>query len=378
MKLQNPFPEYGYFGSEYFCDREKETANLIDALQNGSNVTLMAPRRIGKTGLIHHAFERMKIEDKAVQCFYADIFPAKTFTQMVELITNAVMGKLDTKSQSLKRRFNQFISSMRPTMVPDAYSGLPSFSFSIEPQHSHQTLKQVFEYMKALEQPCYLALDEFQQVSTFKEIGGDAYIRSLIQLSPNIHLIFSGSQQHLLSEMFISPKHPFFNSSQIMTIKEIALDRYYEFSNHFFLKQNREIPHDVFTYIYELVDGQTGYIQKILNRLYRTPDAPISIEDVHRVVIEIIGEQEVYFQNIYNLMTTNQAKLITAIAKEGVVSKPTEQKFIHQYLLPAPSSINTALKTLINNEIIYRKANGDYIVYDRFFRIWLKHLGISF
>ena len=131
MKLQNPFPEYGYFGSEYFCDREKETANLIDALQNGSNVTLMAPRRIGKTGLIHHAFERMKIEDKAVQCFYADIFPAKTFTQMVELITNAVMGKLDTKSQSLKRRFNQFISSMRPTMVPDAYSGLPSFNHSI-------------------------------------------------------------------------------------------------------------------------------------------------------------------------------------------------------------------------------------------------------
>jgi len=56
MKLENPFPEYGYFGSEYFCDREQETEELIDALVNGSNVTLMAPRRIGKTGLISHAF----------------------------------------------------------------------------------------------------------------------------------------------------------------------------------------------------------------------------------------------------------------------------------------------------------------------------------
>ncbi len=41
MKLENPFPEYGYFGPEYFCDREQETEELISALVNGSNVTLM-------------------------------------------------------------------------------------------------------------------------------------------------------------------------------------------------------------------------------------------------------------------------------------------------------------------------------------------------
>ncbi len=28
MKLENPFPEYGYFGPEYFCDREHETEEL--------------------------------------------------------------------------------------------------------------------------------------------------------------------------------------------------------------------------------------------------------------------------------------------------------------------------------------------------------------
>ena len=51
MKLENPFPEYGYFGSEYFCDREQETEELINALVNGSNVTLMAPRRIRGGGI---------------------------------------------------------------------------------------------------------------------------------------------------------------------------------------------------------------------------------------------------------------------------------------------------------------------------------------
>ena len=106
MKLENPFAEYGYFGSEYFCDREKETETLIDALRNGSNVTLMAPRRIGKTGLIHHVFEQMRAKDKRVQCFYVDIFPTKTFAQMVQFMANAIIGRLDTPSQSVKRKLN--------------------------------------------------------------------------------------------------------------------------------------------------------------------------------------------------------------------------------------------------------------------------------
>ena len=72
MKLHNPFPEYGYFGAEYFCDREEETEKLIEALFNGSNVALMAPRHIGKTGFIHHVFEQMKRRDKNLQCFYVD------------------------------------------------------------------------------------------------------------------------------------------------------------------------------------------------------------------------------------------------------------------------------------------------------------------
>lgn len=194
---------------------------LMDALRNGSNVTLMAPRRIGKTGLIHHVFERMKAEDKRVQCFYVDIFPTKTFSQMTQFVANAVLGKLDSPSKAIKRKLNNLMAALRPTMSLDPVSGMPSFSFTVMPDQARDTLTQVFEYMKESEQECYLAIDEFQQVSRYSEIGADAFIRSIIQFVPNVHLIFSGSQQHLLADMFMSPKHPFFNSSQIMTIKEI-------------------------------------------------------------------------------------------------------------------------------------------------------------
>ena len=374
MKLENPFPEYGYFGAAYFCDREQETETLVSALRNGSNVTLMAPRRIGKTGLIHHVFDRMKSMDKSVQCFYVDVFPTKTFSQMVQFIANAVMGKLDTPSKSLKRKLEQYVAALRPTVTPDPITGMPAFSFNVVPDNARETLAQVFEYIKESGRQCYLAIDEFQQVSHYSEIGADAFIRSIIQFIPNVHLIFSGSQQHLLAEMFMSPKHPFFNSSQIMTIKEIDSEKYWKFANGFFSKQGRLMLQDVFAYLYDMVDGQTWYIQKILNRLYRTPKKELSRDTVNMVVNEILAEQEINYQNNYNLLTENQALLLTAIARQGVVSAPTSLEFVLRYRLPAPSSIKLALKSLQDKEYVYQTPQGDYLVYDRFFGMWLKRL----
>lgn len=372
MKLQNPFPEYGYFGPEYFCDREEETKHLTEALLNGSNVTLMAPRRIGKTGLIHHVFNQMKRQDKNVQCFYVDIFSTKTFSQMVQFLANAIVGKLDSSSQSVRRKLSAFVTALRPTMTPDPVTGMPTFSFTVMPENARQTLEQVFQYMKNSEKQCFLAIDEFQQVSHYSELNVDALIRSVIQFIPNVHIIFSGSQQHILADMFMSPNHPFFNSSQIMTIKEIDQSRYLSFANGFFAKQKREMSEEAFSLLYNMVDGQTWYIQKILNRLYRTPDGSLDNNDVLHAVNSIIGEQEINYQANYNLLTENQAALITAIACQGVVAAPTALDFVVRYRLPAPSSIKMALQSLQDKEFLFHDPSKGYMVYDRFFGMWLK------
>lgn len=60
MKPNNPFLISGYYSPEYFCNREQETQTITDALYNGRNLTLIAPRRMGKTGLIKHVFPRLK------------------------------------------------------------------------------------------------------------------------------------------------------------------------------------------------------------------------------------------------------------------------------------------------------------------------------
>lgn len=68
--IVNPFICQGYCGPDYFCDRVDETQNLISSLENGRNVTLISPRRLGKTGLIWNAFHQIKTEKKDAVCIY--------------------------------------------------------------------------------------------------------------------------------------------------------------------------------------------------------------------------------------------------------------------------------------------------------------------
>ena len=372
-ELNNPFVAYGYKGAAYFCDREAETEKIVKGLSNERNITLIAPRRIGKTGLIHHVFANIREQQPNICCIYFDILATKTLDQFVQLMARNVIGRLDSTSQTALRKVQDFFSAFRPTMTFDANTGMPTFSLDIVKSQEEQSLKRIFEYLEQSEKRCYIAIDEFQQITKYPEADTEALLRSFIQFVPNVYFIFAGSKQHMMSDMFLSPERPFYQGAQIVNIKEIDKQVYYHFADTLFQKYGRQLPETVFHYLYEKVDGQTWYVQAILNRVYSNSRQKDMISEaiVDVAIQELIDEQEVAFENYYSSLTTNQAALILAIAKERHVKSPMAQAFISKYRLPALSSIKTALERLSESQFIYQY-DGGYIVYDRFFGMWLR------
>lgn len=174
----------------------------------------------------------------------------------------------------------------------------------------------------------------------------------------------------MMTDMFLSAKRPFYQSSQILNLPLINLDEYHRFANRWMGTRNLTMDPDTFAYLYNKVDGQTWYIQDILNRLYQN-GKEITTAEIDDVTLELVNEQEVAFVNYYDSLTDNQAALLSAIAQDKAVTSILSQDFISRHNLPAASSISLALKTLINREFIY-KYNGSYIIYDRFFGMWLR------
>ena len=180
MKPNNPFLISGYYSPEFFCDREQETRTILDALHNGRNVTLIAPRRMGKTGLIRHAFYRLKEQQPDIVTFYLDIYSTQSLGDFVRLLAAAVLGKLDSAPQKAFSRISQFLRSCRPVFTFDEMTGVPKVTIDVAPAEEENTLKEIFEYLGSSEKRCYVAIDEFQQIAEYQEKGVEALLRSYI------------------------------------------------------------------------------------------------------------------------------------------------------------------------------------------------------
>ena len=372
IKLQNPFVTGGYVSPEYFCDREKEAEQLSKYIQNGNNVTLISTRRMGKSGLIHHCFNDAEIA-KEYTTFFVDIYATKSLNDFVFLLSKNIFNQLKSASRKVLESFLITLKSLRPEISFDE-QGMPSLALSIgDIRKPEMSLDEIFQFLNASVKPCIVAIDEFQQITKYPETNTEALLRTFIQQSPQIRFVFSGSQRHIMGEMFNSAARPFFASTSTMYLEAIEKQKYIEFSQRHFKRCHREITAETVEKIYDLFEGTTWYIQKTLNTLFgETAEGSCCgverMEDIIQLIVD--SNKYTYSENMFRL-PEKQGKLLISIAKDGKILSPTSSDFVKKHNLISASSIQAALKGLIEKEFVTRNEQG-YAVYDKFFEIWLR------
>ena len=371
--LQNPFVVGRYVSDKYFCDREKETDFLIRQVQNGRNVALISPRRMGKTGLILHTLNKPDIADN-YHTFFIDIYATGSLAEFVYLLGKAVYEDLKPKQEKLKERFFQIIKSLRMGFKLDPITGEPGLDIGIgdirEPQ---TTLDEIFEYLESADRPCIVAIDEFQQICGYEEKRVEAILRTRIQQCKQTLFIFSGSKRHLMNNMFNTSSKPFYQSAISMGLDPIPVDVYADFAAGMFESHGKHIAKDVIGNVYDQFEGCTWFVQMMMNELFALT-AQGECCNVDKVMVakeNVIHSQEGAYKELLAQLAPRQKAVLQAIAKDGRVSGITSASFISRYGLSSASSVQSAVKSLLKNDIITQE-NGEYRVYDYFFGEWLR------
>ena len=144
--IRNPFVIGKYLSDKYFCDRSEETAFLRKQVENGRNVALISPRRIGKSGLIQHLFNQPDIKEH-YHLFFVDIYATTSLSELVYVLGKEIYEQLKPKSTAWKERFFQIITSLRLGAKLDPSTGLPTLDLGLgDIQAPQTTLDEIFAY----------------------------------------------------------------------------------------------------------------------------------------------------------------------------------------------------------------------------------------
>ncbi len=368
----NPFPVLDYISPEYFCDRKNETKDVISAFSSGRNVTLISVRRLGKTVLLKHILHKLS-RRRGIRVLYIDILPTENLSDFIKTFSEAIIND-EKENRGFLEKISKLITAIRGKLVFDDLSGVPSVEVSLKnEQEGELSIQKIFEYLAAQKEKYIIAIDEFQQITEYPEKNVEAILRTNIQHQHKDNFIFSGSSKHTLTSIFSDYGKPFYQSSDILELGRIKTAVYARFIKKHFEKASKEIEIELIKKQIEIYHNHTFYVQYFFNRLFEKIGSKADEEDFDFVAKLILMEREYVFYNYRNLLSSLQYNVMVAIAKEGGVAQINSGKFLSKYKLSQPSSVTSAVKSLIEKEMIYFE-DGKYQIYDVYFEKWLRKM----
>lgn len=376
MKMyRNPFIVTGYIEPEYFCDRINESERLVKSIVNGNNIVIISPRRMGKTGLIEFCYNKPEISS-VYYTFFIDILHTSSLREFTYLLGKTIYDSLLPRSKKMANTFIRALKSISGKFGFDAVTNLPVFNIELgDIEHPEYTLDEIFKYLENADRRCIVAIDEFQQIAKYPEKNIEALLRTYIQKQSNSNFIFAGSERHMMQEMFLSSARPFYLSADMLELKAIIPEIYIPFITGHFSKCNKTIDNDTVKYVYDLFDGHTYYIQKTFNESFAatSENGICSKEIVLKAIDNIVESYDTLYREILSNIPEKQKLLLYAIAKEGEAERIMSSDFIKRHKLISASSVQSAVKKLLDKEII-TEINGTYSITDRFFAIWINRI----
>lgn len=368
--MKNPFVFSKLVKGENFCDR-KELLVLKKYIENAQNVVLFSKRRYGKSSLIKELFENHLSDD--FLCIYADIYAINDENSLAGVLykSSASAFKLDFSSllKTLKELFSRASFSINL-----ANNGEIELEPRLTSKSIEESLEDIFssleKYAKKEGKKVVFAIDEFQQISAL-EHKVEALFRSYTQSLEHVCFVFLGSKEHLLTQIFTSPKRAFYKSSALLELEVINQDSFFSFCQKKFCDTNKILEKTAFELLYTLSKGESWLVQNICYHLWEKYDN-ISISELKDCIFELIDMQDGLYRNFYERFSQNQQIALNIVAKSA--DKQNQGLLNKENLLDfniSKASLASALKSLEKDEIIIKQSSL-YEIYDTLFALWIR------
>jgi uncharacterized protein len=374
----NPFRFGPLALDQGFTDREDELAELLADMRNGQDVLLYAPRRYGKSSLVLTAAQQLVADGALVG--YCDLLRVTTKERFAAAIAKTIHRDIDSgASQALDRAADLFRSlRIRPTMELDPEDASLSFSFRATKRKADldETIEALLELLGRLEEErkrrVVMIFDEFQEIVEL-DPHFPRLMRAVFQSQPDVCHVYLGSKRHVLDRIFSDENEPFWRSAKRLELGRIAPAKFARFVRERFESTDKGIDDDALNRLLEITEGHPYATQELAYEVWQgVPSGfPAHAADVEAALERVLRSEHTYLESLWEDTPTPQRQFVLALSTDPT-SSPYSAGYRLEHDLPAPSTLQSAIRTLERREIVGRTQDGVLRIAEPLFADWVR------
>ena len=357
---------------ENFTDRVNETKRLKMDFENGINVILVSPRRIGKSSIVRKVMK--EVIDPKIKIVYLDIYDCRSEYDFYNRFAAELLKQTANKTEQVIKNIQKFLVRLTPKIAfsPDLTSEY-SLSLGITPQnYDPEEILQLPEKI-GLSQGVHIVvcIDEFQQIGEMSDsLAIQKRLRGIWQHQRHVSYCLFGSKKHMMAQLFLNRKMPFYQFGEMMYLNKIPTADWVPFICSRFESQGKQIPEELARCICETVDGNSSYVQQLAWNVLAETEKTTTEQDFYRGVDALLAQCSALFEEQLKGLTAYQINFIRALC-DGVRTDFGSKAILEKYNLGSKSNIARIKATLQDKEMIDFDQDGVYLE-DPVFRIWYK------
>lgn len=370
---ESPF-QYGRLATrDNFIDRVTERASLKQMLFSGINVSLISPRRWGKSSLVKIAMDELATERKDVRICYLDAFSIDNVEDFYSKFASAVVFCTSNKIEKAWSDAKKYLGGIIPGLtISDGLNDILTINFKHNPlQENHAQILNLPEKIasdKGIR--IIVCIDEFQQLAEMDGYADlEGKMRSAWQHHKCVSYCFYGSKKHMMMEIFNDSQKPFYRFSETMFLGKIAQKDWVPFIIGGFRKTSKSISEEFAVKICEYTERHSWYLQQLSYFVWSDTQTEVTEEVMNHAFRRVIDTNAPMFMSDVEKLTASQREMLKAIiaGETQLSSSGTRGRFRLGNLTTI-----TRNKKVLEAKSFIDSNDGMLEVSDPIFRVWFK------
>lgn len=359
-------------GGDNFTDRIEETKRIKLDFENGINVILISPRRMGKTSLIKKVISEM--DSPEIKVVYMDIYDCRSEYDFYNRFAGTMMKSTGNQLEQVMENIKRFLVRVSPKL---SFSPEPNSEFSVSlgitpKDYSPEEILDLPERI-AKEQgiKIVVCIDEFQQIGEFADsLIVQKRLRGVWQHHQHVSYCFFGSKKHLMENIFQSRRMPFYQFGEMLHLKCIPTEYWVPFICSRFEKYGKKISEEYAARICHTVKNYSSYVQQLAWNVMAETEIEVNEESFTEGFNALLEQNSSLFIQQTEGLTTYQLNFIRLLCN-GIHSGFNTQSVVELYSLGSKSNVDRIKKCLIDRELITIEKEGVFLA-DCVFELWFK------